>query len=104
MGDDEDILAQLVARCWRDDSFKKRFMTDPKGVLAENGLEVEAGCDIKVVEDNEKVTHIVLPIAPPKGELSDDELEAVAGGSGHFSNKLPVAVIRTTTTTSYAPH
>ena len=111
MSEEQEILAQLIARCWRDDSFKKRFMTDPKGVLAENGMEVEAGANIKVVEDTESLTHIVLPPAPPKGELSDDELAAVAGGSnaaqapptGPARVRLPARLLATVTTTA-APH
>jgi hypothetical protein len=102
MSDEQKVVSDLIARCWRDDTLKQRFMSEPKRVLAEQGLELAPGCDVKVVEDTEKLAHIVLPLAPPKGELSDDELASVAGGSGfHIAN---AHIVAKKFTTSEAPH
>ncbi len=56
-------------------------MSDPKAVLAEYGMDVPDGIDVKVVENSDNTVHITMP-APPDGhhELSDEELSAAAGG------------------------
>jgi hypothetical protein len=56
-------------------------MSDPKAVLAEHGMDVPDGMDVKVVENADNTVHITMP-APPTGhlELSDEELSNAAGG------------------------
>ena len=56
-------------------------MADPKAVLAEHGMDVPDGMDIKVVENADNCVHITMP-APPAGsmQLSDAELGSAAGG------------------------
>ena len=81
MTEQKNALAQLFAACWKDEALKARFMADPKAVLAEYGMPVPDGTDVKVVENADDCVHITLP-APPDGdaELLDDELSNVAGG------------------------
>jgi Nitrile hydratase, alpha chain len=69
---------QMVARAWQDEAFKQRLMADPHAVLAELGIDVPPGRTVQVLEDTEQVTHLVIPLRP--GELSDEQLEQVAGG------------------------
>ena len=81
MTEQKNALAQLFAKCWKDEALKARLMTDPKAVLKEHGLDVPDGIDVKVVENADDCVHITLP-APPVGgmDLSSDELSNVAGG------------------------
>jgi hypothetical protein len=81
MTEERNQLAELFAACWKDESLKQRFMSDPKAVLAEYGMDVPDGIDVKVVENSDNTVHITMP-APPDGhhELSDEELSAAAGG------------------------
>ena len=81
MTEQRDALARLFAACWKDEALKARFLSDPKAVLAEYGLNVPDGIDVKVVENADDCVHITLP-APPasSGDLSDDELGNAAGG------------------------
>lgn len=82
MTEQRNSMAQLFAACWKDDALKKRFMSDPKAVLAEHGLEVPEDIDVRVVENTDNTVHITLPGPPKKPtELSDDELNAAAGGA-----------------------
>ena len=75
-------LASLFAACWKDEALKARFMSDPKAVLAEHGMDVPDGMDVKVVENADHCVHITMP-APPSGhlQLSDEELSNAAGGT-----------------------
>tara|TARA_B100000900_G_scaffold76957_1_gene61614 strand:+ start:160 stop:441 length:282 start_codon:yes stop_codon:yes gene_type:complete len=81
MGEQKNKLARLFAACWKDEALKARFMADPRTVLAEHGMPVPDGMDVKVVENADDCVHITMP-APPSGhtELSDDELSNAAGG------------------------
>ena len=74
-------LADLFAACWKDETLKQRFMSDPKAVLAEYGMDVPDGIDVNVVENTDTTVHITMP-APPSGhgDLSDEELSNAAGG------------------------
>ena len=82
MTEEKNALAQLFAACWKDEALKARFMADPKAVLAEYGMSVPEGMNVKVVENSDSHVHITLP-APPEGhvDLSDHELRDVAGGT-----------------------
>jgi Nitrile hydratase, alpha chain len=71
---------QIVVKAWQDNVFKKRLLTEPATILKENGVEVPAGLQIRVVENTDKLVHLTLPPKPREGELSDDDLENVAGG------------------------
>ena len=86
MTEQKNALAQLFAACWKDETLKARFMSDPKTVLAEYDMPVPDNLDVKVVENADDCVHITLP-APPAGDmdLSDEELGNAAGGSGDNS-------------------
>ena len=81
MTEQKNALAQLFAACWKDEALKARFMSDPKAVLKEHGLDVPDNMDVKVVENADDCVHITLPSAPTGQDgLSDDELSNAAGG------------------------
>jgi hypothetical protein len=49
-------------------------------VLKEHGVEPPSGLQVRIVENTDELIHLTLPAKPREGELSDDELENVAGG------------------------
>ena len=84
MTEKRNALAKLFAACWKDEALKARFMTDPKAVLAEYGVDVPANMNVNVVENSDNTVHITMPQAPSDSAgLSDEELKNVAGGSGN---------------------
>jgi hypothetical protein len=72
-------IAQLIAKAWADDNFKTKLLSDPAAVLKAEGVELPAGMGIQAVEDTQAVHHLVIPAKP--ADLSDDDLEKVAGGT-----------------------
>lgn len=80
-------LEQILARSATDSEFRQKLLTDPRAALAEFGKDVPEGMDIRFVENHGHAT-VVLPDAiDPEAELSEDDLDTVAGGA------FPVIVI-----------
>ena len=75
----EADIRKVVSRAWSDSAFKARLLADANAALASIGIEVPAGLTIRVVEDTPDVRNYVLP-RRQSAELSDEHLEAVAGG------------------------
>jgi hypothetical protein len=82
-----DLEARLVARAWQDDDFKQELLSNPKAAFErEFGDKVhisEGSADIRVFEEKANSFYLVIPKKPNINteELSEDQLEAVAGGS-----------------------
>jgi hypothetical protein len=71
---------QVVARAWSDPAFKDRLIADPAGTAREYDIHIPPGLDVRILEDTDSVRHIVLPPRPSSQDLSDEQLEHVAGG------------------------
>ncbi|MEA1672136.1 NHLP leader peptide family RiPP precursor [Nitrospirillum sp. BR 11163] len=76
----QKTTSRIIAKAWADDAFKARLLADPIAVLRAEGVEVPAGITFKVVEDSATVQTLVLP--PKPADLSDEDLDKVAGGAG----------------------
>ena len=82
MTEQRNAMAQLFAACWKDEALKARFMSDPKAVLAEHGIDVPDNMNVNVVENSDNTVHITMPKAPAGAmNLSDEELAEAAGGA-----------------------
>jgi hypothetical protein len=79
------IQSGLIAKAWTDEAFKQELLSDPKGVIErELGTQISDGVQIQVIEETPTTYYVSIPVKPTlaaEGELSDEELEAVAGGS-----------------------
>ncbi|MBQ9376770.1 MAG: NHLP leader peptide family RiPP precursor [Schwartzia sp.] len=71
---------EVVAKCWEDEAYKKRFLEDPEGVLAEAGFVVDEGVTYKVIEQPKLVKYLVLP--------HEDAKEAVQALAKGFLNQV----------------
>jgi Nitrile hydratase, alpha chain len=84
-GSRAEMERRLIERSLKDESFRQRLLDDPKGAI-EQELETQLreSIEVRVVEESADSIYLVLPSASPLvaegGELSDQELEAVAGG------------------------
>ena len=79
MSKNESVFAKIIAKAWRDPAFKAELIANPAAALKAEGIDVPAGMAVTVLENTDKHFHLVLPPVPTD-ELSEDDLEAVAGG------------------------
>lgn len=72
--------SQIVTKAGQDEKFRQRLLAAPTTVVKEFGVEVPAGVELRVLENTSQAVHLVLPPLQTGKELSDAELEGVAGG------------------------
>ena len=79
-----EMERRLIQRSLEDEDFRQRLLDDPKGTLEQElGDRLPEGIEVRVVEESAQTIYLVLPSASPTGqggELSDQDLEEVAGG------------------------
>jgi Nitrile hydratase, alpha chain len=76
---------QLISRAAKDSTFKQQLLQDPQKIVGEMlGTEIPQNYEIKVFEQPANTLYLVIPehIENNSGgaELSEEDLEAVAGG------------------------
>jgi hypothetical protein len=80
----EAFEARLIEKAWKNDTFRQALVTDPRGAVErELGGQLPAGLQVKVLQESADTCYLVLPANPdraPAGQLTDQQLEAVAGG------------------------
>ncbi|MEH2070409.1 MAG: NHLP leader peptide family RiPP precursor [Nostoc sp.] len=81
-----EIEVQLLARAAQDCDFRTRLIADPKTVMAEKGLHFPTNIQVSVLQETPDHYYLVLPALDfseleANRELSDAELELVAGGA-----------------------
>jgi len=78
-----DVETALIEKCWKDPEFKREVVKDPKGMLERHiGQKLPADLKIFIHEEDANTLHFSLPPAPSNAaELSDADLEKVAGGT-----------------------
>jgi hypothetical protein len=74
-------LRGALARSATDKAFRQRLLTDSRAALSEfTGLAV-TDVDIRFIENNADATIVLPDVVGGESELSDRELEVVAGGT-----------------------
>jgi hypothetical protein len=86
MPENNSEFSKIIAEAWRDPAFNAELIANPAAALKAEGIDVPAGVTVTVMENNDMHFHLVLPLRFTD-ELSEDDLEAVAGGRG--SNVIP---------------
>jgi hypothetical protein len=76
-GEVQDLISKFATE---NPKYREALLKDPKGVI-EKQLNTSLGnVNVKAVADTADTVHVVIPYAAPEGELSDADLEKVAGG------------------------
>ncbi len=77
-----ELKRQVLSKAAEDSEFRARLIAEPKAAIAsEIGSAIPDGFDVVVHEDSATTAHLVLPLSP---ELTEAELESVAGGIGGY--------------------
>jgi hypothetical protein len=77
------IEAHIIANAWKDETYKKELLNNPRAVIErEFNVKLPSDVNVIVMEENSSNFYFVLPMRPnfSRTELSDEQLEAVAGG------------------------
>jgi hypothetical protein len=64
-----------------DEAFMARLLKDATTVLAEEGIVLPEGMEVKAVQNAEKLTYLVVPPKPSRA-ISETDLDSVSGGIG----------------------
>jgi hypothetical protein len=79
-----EVERRIIERSLQDDAFRQRLLEDPRGALQEElGTRLPEEVEVRALEESADTIYLVLPSESPIGggaELSEQELEAVAGG------------------------
>lgn len=71
----------VLARARSDPAFRRGLLDEPRGTLRTVlGIELPPGFAVRFVEEGGEI-RVLLPDPEPGEELSEEELEAVAGGT-----------------------
>jgi hypothetical protein len=80
-----EVERTLVQRSLQDEEFRQRLLDDPKGTVEQElGTQLPEGVEVRVVQESQQSIYLVLPRASAVGEggeISDQELGAVAAGA-----------------------
>jgi nitrile hydratase len=71
-------LLGLPPTWYKSPAYRSRIVIDPRGVLAEFGLDIPESVEVRVWDSTSECRYMVLPERPPGTEgLSEDELTAL---------------------------
>jgi hypothetical protein len=79
----QEMERRLIERSLQDDDFRRRLLEDPKATVEEElGVRLPEEVRVVAVEETADTIYLALPNRSPaeQGDLSDQELESVAGG------------------------
>jgi hypothetical protein len=79
-----EMERRLIQRSLEDEAFRQRLLAEPKAAIEQElGSRLPESIEVRVVEESADTIYLVLPSRSADaqgGELSDQELDAVAGG------------------------
>jgi hypothetical protein len=89
LGDRAGLERRLIERSLQDDAFRQRLLEDPRTIMEQElGVSLPAEVQVRAVEETADTIYLVLPStsAVDEGEeLSDPDLETVAGGDTNWT-------------------
>ena len=85
-----DAMQAILRRSATDTAFRSLLLTDSRAALSQfSGREVPSDLNVKFIEKQGQATYVLPAPVDPAAELSEAELETVAGGSTFL---IPIAI------------
>jgi hypothetical protein len=88
-GSRTEVERRLINRSLEDEEFRQSLLADPRAAIEQElGSRLPESVEVRAVEETPEIIYLVLPSASRVGrggELSDQELEDVSGGTGAFT-------------------
>jgi hypothetical protein len=78
-------LADLLSRAAENPKYREALIKDPKTVLEKQLGHTLGKLTVKAVIETPDTMYVVVPHVANEGELSDSELENVAGGHATYN-------------------
>lgn len=89
-----ELEQKITAKAWADETFRKAFLADPKAVFEQRlRTKLPAGLSVKAFAEDENHLHFVIPAKPTNAELSEADLDKVAGGFDVVFGATAVVVV-----------
>ena len=79
----KEIEVKVIAEAWKDESYKQKLLSNPREVIErEFNVKLSSDVNVTVMEEDSSNLYFVLPMRPSLSDaaLSDEQLEAIAGG------------------------
>jgi len=90
-----DLETKIIVKAWEDEAFRARFLTEPKAMFEERlGVKLPEALTITAHAEDAGHLHLVIPAKPgvDMDELSDEDLEKIAGGTATLGIFLVAAI------------
>jgi hypothetical protein len=78
---------KVITKALEDAAFKQQLLSDPKTAVEKLLGKSLGAINLKVVQETANTMYLVLPVHAGSSELSDEELDMVAGGSHEESER-----------------
>lgn len=91
-------MKSIISKCWEDDSFKQKLVNAPAQTIeAFTGKAINVPQGVKLIVNDQtdpSYVHINIPAKPnfDNLELTDEQLELVAGGELAFAAGMAIGI------------
>ncbi|MCH2171874.1 NHLP leader peptide family RiPP precursor [Myxococcota bacterium] len=94
------ILAESIARSWRESDFRQQLASDPKGTLKSAGVDIPDDHEVAVLENSPNLLHAVLPEISQMDE-HDDAFNSAVAQLRNLPENVEVRIVRDTANKSH---
>jgi hypothetical protein len=78
-GEMQDLVSRFAVE---NPKYREALINDPKGTIEKQFGSSLGGMQVQALVETASTAYVVVPHVPAEGELSDADLERVAGGGG----------------------